>query len=100
MIMKVKLCCGSQTLTPIQEAQLDVACYPWCPDLWHFASLLAGSHEGEPVDTIRSERNDALAPAANMLPHHCSAETLCLPLLARGAGLQLKRAPLLCPAPC
>ncbi len=80
-----------QTLTPVQEAQLDVACYPWCPDIWNVASILAAKHGDDTPDTIRSDANNAVVPAASLVPQHCTAEMLALPLLAHGYGLQLKR---------
>ena len=80
-----------QTLTPVQEAQLDVACYPWCPDVWNLASILAAKHGEDTPDTIRSDANNAVVPAASLVPQHCTAEMLALPLLAHGYGLQLKR---------
>lgn len=80
-----------QTLTPVQEAQLDVACYPWCPDVWNLASILAAKHGDDTPDTIRSDANNAVVPAASLVPQHCTAEMLALPLLAHGYGLQLKR---------
>ena len=83
----------SQTLTPVQEAQLDVACYPWCPDIWNIASILAAKHGDDTPDTIRSDANNAVVPAASLVPQHCTAEMLALPLLAHGYGLQLKREP-------
>ena len=30
-----------ETLTPSQEALLDMSCYPWCPDIWAITSILA-----------------------------------------------------------
>lgn len=30
-----------ETLTPAQEAFLDIESYPFCPDIWEMANLLA-----------------------------------------------------------
>lgn len=70
-----------------------MACYPWCPDLWYLATLLASRHGDPTPDTIRGTTSGAVAPAATLVPEHCTAEMLSLPLLAYGYGLQLKREP-------
>lgn len=30
-----------ETLTPAQEAYLDIRSYPWCPDIWAISELMA-----------------------------------------------------------
>lgn len=30
-----------ETMTPAQEAYLDIASYPWCPDIWAITTILA-----------------------------------------------------------
>ncbi|KAI8470482.1 MAG: hypothetical protein J3K34DRAFT_420654 [Monoraphidium minutum] len=32
-----------ETLTPLQEAQLDAASYPWCPDVWQLVTATAAA---------------------------------------------------------
>ena len=29
------------TLTPAQEAYLDMSCYPWSPSIWELSNLLS-----------------------------------------------------------
>ena len=29
-----------ETLTPAQEAFLDITSYPWCPDIWAITTIL------------------------------------------------------------
>ena len=81
-----------QTLTPTQEALLDVHAYPWWPDLWTFGNLLAAQSKGEPPDTSALSGTGG---AEGILQQYSAAELLRAPLLARGAGLQLKRDALL-----
>ena len=57
------------------------------PDLWAFCNILASRHKGEPPDI-----SGGASGGASLLPHFSAAEMLWTPILARGAGLQLKRA--------
>lgn len=77
-----------QTFEPWQEAAADLYSHPWHPDLWAMCNILASRSGGEPPDisTPTSLRS--------LLPHFSAAEMLWTPILARGAGLQLKREPL------
>ena len=56
------------------------------PDLWAFCNILASRHKGEPPDI-----SSGASGGASLLPHFSAAEMLWTPILARGAGLQLKR---------
>ena len=78
--------CLPQILHPWQEAAADLYSHPWHPDLWALCNILAQRQGGEPEDTSGSSRG-----AASLLPHFSAAEMLWTPILARGAGLQLKR---------
>ena len=40
--------CLSQVFTPAQEAFLETQAYPWTPDVWQIAGLLAERQPGEP----------------------------------------------------
>ena len=75
-----------QVLTPKQEAMLDTMSYPWWPDLWTMADAASGMAPGPPPGTCLADE-----PVAG-LPHLSAFEMLRTPMLALGAGLQLKRA--------
>lgn len=38
-----------QTLTPLQEAQLETASYPWCPDIWQLVTAVAATAPAPPA---------------------------------------------------
>lgn len=77
-----------QALFPWQEAAADLYSHPWHPDLWAICNILAQREGGEPEDI-----SDKARGTASLLPHFSAAEMLWTPILARGAGLQLKRTP-------
>lgn len=80
-----------QTLTPRQEAYLDVQSYPFCPDVWQMACILASKRRQPeiPVPNL----NIASAQLAELLPHASAFQVLVAPIAAQGIGLRLKRAP-------
>lgn len=83
-----------QTLTPRQEAFLDVQSYPFCPDIWQMTSLLA-TKKRQPEMTVPN-LDIAGASLADVLPHASAFQVLVSPIAAQGIGLRLKRT---CPPP-
>lgn len=80
-----------QVLTIQQEAFLDSHSYPWCPDIWQMAQLLAAG-KAEPDMKIHTADLDMSGVALNtLLPEKTGFQLLVQPLRARGLGLRLKR---------
>ena len=79
--------CNEQqrSLILIQATKSLVKCRH--PDLWAFCNIIATRHKGEPPDI-----SSCASGGTSLLPHFSAAEMLWTPILARGAGLQLKRA--------
>lgn len=75
-----------QVLHPWQEAVADLYSHPWHPDLWAICNILAEQQGTEPADISGSQLG-----SVSLLPHFSAVEMLWTPILARGAGLQLKR---------
>lgn len=81
-----------QILTPQQEAVLETSSYPWCPDLWEMSGVIAAA--GGRTDLLAdplaelSMGTDVLKP---LMPFCTAFGLLKAPLMARGAGLRLKR---------
>ncbi|KAK9812465.1 hypothetical protein WJX73_002038 [Symbiochloris irregularis] len=82
------------TLTPRQEAYLDVQSYPFCPDIWQMACILASKRRQPSVPT--PNLNIASAPLADVLPHASAFQILVAPIAAQGIGLRLKRGLIMC----
>ncbi|KAK9800229.1 hypothetical protein WJX73_001497 [Symbiochloris irregularis] len=74
-------------LTPKQEALLDSLSYPWWPDLWTMADIAASLGRPAAAPNTNSLADEPVAG----LPQLSTFELLHTPLLALGAGLQLKR---------
>lgn len=80
-----------EILTSQQEAFLDSHSYPWCPDMWQMAQLLAvGKAEPDVKDSTQDLDMSALA-LKSLLPDKTGFQLLTQPLRARGLGLRLKR---------
>ncbi len=80
-----------QILTSQQEAFLDSHSYPWCPDMWQMAQLLAvGKAEPDVKDSTLDLDMSAVA-LKSLLPDKTGFQLLTQPLRARGLGLRLKR---------
>ena len=88
-----------QILTPAQEAFLDTQAYPWCPDTWQMVGLLAERLPGEPPRSAETSLLPTLPPTAPPgtpgapAPERGAFALLQAPLLARGAGANLRRTP-------
>ena len=81
---------------------MDTQAYPWCPDLWQMAGLLAESLPGEPPRAAEASLLPTLPPTApagvpgSGAPELGAFAVLQAPLLARGAGANLRREPTSC----
>ena len=84
-----------QILTSKQEAFLDSHCYPWCPDMWQMAQLLAAGKAEPDVKECTSDLDMSAVALKALLPDKTGFQLLTQPLRARGLGLRLKRRPLL-----
>jgi hypothetical protein len=85
-----------QTLYPWQEAAADLYSHPWHPDLWALCNILA---ERQSLPNELPDISGNSPGSSSLLPHFSAAEMLWTPILARGAGLQLKRTPPPSPLP-
>lgn len=63
--------------------------YPFCPDIWQMACILA-SKRRQPTSAVPN-LNIASAPLADVLPHASAFQILVAPIAAQGIGLRLKR---------
>ncbi|KAK9828978.1 hypothetical protein WJX72_003179 [[Myrmecia] bisecta] len=87
-----------ETLTLQQEAILDAAAYPWCPDVWQICSVLhARRGPGEQDAAPPAGLNVDVPALQSLLPLNTAFRFLTSPLLARGLGLRLKRGILMDP---
>ena len=86
-----------QMLTAQQEARLEAASFPWCPDFWEMTNLLAAKHKQPPAPLLSGLEvsGPALRP---LLPLNTAFQFLTKPLMTRGLGMRLKRKPFL-PSP-
>lgn len=79
-----------QILTTKQEAFLDSHSYPWCPDLWQMAQLLAGGKAESDVKDNTADLDLSGVALAPLLPDKTGFQVLTQPFTARGLGLRLK----------
>ena len=81
-----------QMLTAQQEARLEAASFPWCPDFWEMTNLLAVKHKQAPPPLLLGLEvtGPALLP---LLPLNTAFQFLVKPLMTRGLGMRLKREP-------
>ena len=76
---------------------MDTQAYPWCPDVWQMAGLLAERLPGEPPRAAEASLLPTLPPNAptgipgSATPERGAFAVLQAPLLARGAGANLRR---------
>ncbi len=79
-----------QMLTAQQEARLEAASFPWCPDFWEMTNLLAAKHKQPPPPLLTDLEvtGPALRP---LLPLNAAFQFLTKPLMTRGLGMRLKR---------
>ena len=80
----------AQMLTAQQEARLEAASFPWCPDFWEMTNLLATKHKQAPAPLLLGLEvtGPALLP---LLPLNSAFHFLTKPLMTRGLGMRLKR---------
>ena len=79
----------AQILTSQQEAFLDWHCYPWCPDMWHMAQLLASKAQPD-VKEATADLDMSAVALKSLLPDKTGFQLLTQPITARGLGLRLK----------
>ncbi|KAK9818695.1 hypothetical protein WJX74_008215 [Apatococcus lobatus] len=79
-----------EMLTAQQEARLEAASFPWCPDFWEMTNLLAAKHKQAPPPLLLGLEvtGPALLP---LLPLNTAFQFLVKPLMTRGLGMRLKR---------
>ena len=82
---------GMQILTAQQEAFLDSHSYPWCPDMWQMAQLLAVGKTEPDVKESTADLNLSGVALSSLLPDRTGFQVLTQPFTARGLGLRLKR---------
>ena len=80
-----------QVLTSQQEAFLDSHSYPWCPDMWQMAQLLAGGKAESDMKDHTADLDMSGVALKTLLPEKTGFQLLTQPLMARGLGLRLKR---------
>lgn len=80
-----------EILTSQQEAFLDSHSYPWCPDMWQMAQLLAAGKPEPNVKETTSDLDMSAVALKSLLPDRTGFQLLTQPLRARGLGLRLKR---------
>lgn len=80
-----------QVLTIQQEAFLDLHSYPWCPDIWQMAQLLAAGKAEPDVKDHTADLDMSGVALKTLLPDKTGFQLLVQPLRARGLGLRLKR---------
>ncbi|KAL3131996.1 hypothetical protein ABBQ32_008620 [Trebouxia sp. C0010 RCD-2024] len=80
-----------EVLTSQQEAFLDSHSYPWCPDMWQMAQLLAGGKAELDVKEHTADLDMSGVALKPLLPENTGFQLLIQPLKARGLGLRLKR---------
>ena len=83
-------CCDVQTLTSQQEAFLDSHSYPWCPDMWQMAQLLAAGKAEPDVQDNTAGLDLTGVALSSLLPDQTAFQVLTKPFRARGLGLRLK----------
>jgi hypothetical protein len=88
--------CTTQTVSPQQEAFLDLSSHPWCADVWAIADLLAeGRRPAEPpAAALPGLGVSHMKALAQLLPQTTAFQLLREPSLAKGLGLRLKRSKL------
>ena len=87
-------CVVVQILTSQQEAFLDSHCYPWCPDMWQMAQLLAAGKAEPDVKECTADLDMSAVALKLLLPDKTGFQLLIQPLRACGLGLRLKRKPM------
>lgn len=78
-------------LTSQQEAFLDSHSYPWSPDIWQLAQLLAVGKAEPDVEGHTADLDMSGVALNTLLPDTTGFQLLVQPLRARGLGLRLKR---------